>query len=401
MYAYVNVPFYKRRFDSSGIIPEDIKTTEDLLKIPCLTKNDIQKNLNELVIRSSASIALIKDSTGGSTGQPLIFYYTKSMNERREAARIRHNRWCGWDIGQKTGVLWGALETPDKKSRMRKRIRNRFINRSCLLNAYDINEEQLYQFALKMQAFKPTMILAYTHVLYLFAKYLERHNFDIRPKGLICSAETLTQDKRRVIESVFKCKLLNRYGSREVGLIASECQEQSGLHINAENVYLEIVKEGRHVRSGEIGEVIVTDLFNYAMPLIRYKIADVARASDRICSCGRGLPMIGSVEGRTTDFIITSEGKLIASAYFTRLFYSENGVKQFQLIQEKKNKIVIKIVKSDSFSLDRMQEIRKKILSHIASTNEMIIDIEYVDRIQKFSSGKYRYVISNVKNPFT
>lgn len=396
-YAYNNCPFYTERFSKMGITPSDIKSPHDYYSFPVITKDDIQLNSLRILPSKISKNGLIEDYTGGSTGKTLKFYYDKQRSERREASRIRHNRWAGWDIGKKMAVLWGDSHDIAGRNIISK-IKREFVNRVLFLDAFNMNENKMEEFADELEKFKPHVILAYTNAIYLFARFLQDNGRRIYPKGIICSAETLTQEKREVIESVFRCKVYNRYGSREIGLLASECEKHEGMHINAENVYIEIIKGDKPAQDGEMGEVIVTDLYNYAMPFIRYKIGDVAIATSEICNCGRGLPLIQGVEGRVSDFIVTRDGKIIHGEYFTHLFYGEEGVQQFQLIQESVNNIIINLVPTQKYSEQRIENIKKQIHDYLGC--DVQIETRKVQEIPKTFSGKYRFTISKVLSPF-
>ena len=357
-YSYTNNSFYAKNFNDHGIVPSDIKSPSDFLSVPIVSKEMLQNNYLEMITIGFALDDLIEDYTGGSTGKPLKFYYDEERSQRREASRIRHNRWCGWDIGEKMAVLWGASEEAKIQRSFKRKLKNFVFNKTAFLDSFDLSIEKMNEFKRFLESYKPKSILAYANSIYIFALFLKDKTHNILPKGIISSAETLTEDKRELIESVFKCKVFNRYGSREIGLLASECEKHSGLHINAENVYVEIVNGNRLAKDNEMGEVIVTDLFNYAMPFIRYKIGDIAIASSEVCSCGRGLPIIKSVEGRVSDFITTSSGKIVHGEYFTHLFYGEEGVEEIQLLQERLDKICLRIVPSKKYSGERILNIK-------------------------------------------
>jgi len=397
-HAYGSSPFFRERFKKAGLAPSGIKTPEDFLRLPVLTKEDIQTHSAEILSAGLSVSGLIEDYTGGSTGKPLKFYYDAQRSQRRAASRIRHNRWCGWDVGQKMAVLWGASSDIAANS-ARQRLRNRFLGRTVSLDSFNMTVEKMEEYRKTLEEFKPAAILAYANSVYLFAGFLKNRVHSISPKGIICSAETLTDEKRELIESVFKCKAFDRYGSREVGLLASECEKHSGLHVNAENVYIEVVKDdGSLAREGELGRVIVTDLYNYAMPFIRYEIGDMAAAGgDRTCACGRGLPLIGSIEGRVSDFIVAPNGKIIHGEYFTHLFYGEKGVHQFQLVQEDLRNIRLNIVPSKEYSEPRLMGIKKQIEDYIG--RDVNVVVEKVREIPKTVSGKYRFTISKVSLP--
>lgn len=401
VYSYNNVEFYRKRFDSAGFNPVKFNDISALKDIPCLTKEDMQNHLNELVAKCVDVKQLIPDSSGGSTGKPTNFFKDLRRHQERRADQIRHDRWCGWDIGEKMVTLWGAQREFEKQPTLKERLVERYIYRSFGFNAFDISEEKVLHYIEQIKKIRPSMIIAYANVAYLFAKIIEEHKVDMGMlglKGLISSAETLTEEKRDIIEAAFKCKVLNRYGSREVGLIASECLKQKGMHVNSENVVIEIMKDDNEVEPGQTGEVVVTDLWNYGMPMIRYKMGDVAMKSDHVCSCRRGLPVIGGIEGRVGDFIVDSKGGLVHGEYFTHLFYGVEGVEQFQFIQETRNLIVLRIVPGENFSKSILEPIYKKIKLSLGGQIEVRTEICDTSLIE--ASGKFRFTISKLSGKY-
>ena len=219
-------------------------------------------------------------------------------------------------------------------------------------------------------------------------------NHKIRPRGIVSSAETLTPEMRKVIEETFHCKVLNRYGSREVGLIASECDKQSGLHINYDNIHIELVdSHHKPVSDGCSGNILVTDYYNKAMPLIRYELGDVGVMSTKQCECGRGLPLLEKVVGRKSDFFKTRDGRLVHGEYFTHLFYGVAGVKQFQVVQTKVDEVIINLAQS---KLVDLTAIKSSINDKLGGDIDIVVNL--VDKIPPSASGKYLFVRSEVLN---
>lgn len=399
IHCYDNVPFYRLRFDSVGFNPTQFTDFSDLSCIPYLTKEDLQNNLHQLVARNFRKESLILDSSGGSTGKPTNFYRDVRRSTEGWADQVRHDRWCGWDLGEKRVLLWGAQREFDVQTSAKYMLVEKYIHRVFGFNAFDITENKILEYIYALKVIKPTMILAYANVAHLFASIIKNKNIDLshlKLKGLICSAETLTVQKRMEIESAFSCKVLNRYGSREVGLVASECLCQSGLHIDSDSVYVEIEKSGRETVPDETGEIIVTDLWNYGMPFIRYQMGDVGSKSSQSCTCGRNLPIIKNIEGRVSDFIVDSKGGLVHGEYFTHLFYGLEGVDQFQLVQENIDRIRLRIVPGKNFVPSNLDPVVDKIKQCLGK--DLIVDVEISESSFVEASGKFRFAISKVSN---
>jgi phenylacetate-CoA ligase len=206
--------------------------------------------------------------------------------------------------------------------------------------------------------------------------------------------------QRRAIETAFDCPVTNRYGCEEVSLIACECERHQGLHVNSEGVYVELLRDGRPVAPGEPGSVVVTDLTNRAMPLLRYQVGDVASWSGRPCPCGRGLPLLGRVEGREADYVVTPSGELISGISLTdHLAVHIPGVAQVQIVQEEVSRLVFRIVRGPEFGPASLLRLGELVTEHFGPAVEFTC--EYPERIAQEPSGKYRFCVSRVANPFT
>jgi phenylacetate-CoA ligase len=396
-HAYKNCPYYTDQFNQRGFNPEMVTSLDDLLKIPILTKHDIQQNMESIRAANYFSDMLVPNKTGGSTGKPLHFYHDKDRMFSRQAATFRHNRWAGWDIGIKAASLWGHRADLDESQKWKVRLRNLLIDRMTILDTSSITKEKLIDFHKLLKKARPEIYIAYANAIYLFARFLKEKGISDyhRPRAIITSAEVLEESQRKLIETVFECKVFDRYGSRETSVIASECNCHSGLHIGAEGFMVEFIKNNQSARPGELGKIVITDLLNMGMPFIRYQIEDIGAPSDKICDCGRGLPLMKMAAGRVTDFLVTSEGKIISGAALTiYLIVNTPGVAQAQLVQNNINEIVIKIVKGEKFGEESTKFLQNEIPKYFG--NSIKYSLEFVDSIPVESSGKYRFSISNI-----
>jgi phenylacetate-CoA ligase len=399
-YAYNNVPYYKKLFKELNLSPKEITNKEIFRKIPILTKNEINNNFNSLISSEFTKENLIKNSTSGSTGNNLTFFNDKKRLAYTNATKIRNTRWAKLDIGDKQALLWGSPFDIAIQTNILNKILNQLVFRKLLLSSFNLSEENMEKYAQKLLRFKPKIIIGYPSPLYLFARFLQEKKIDeIRPQAIISSAEALYDYQREVIESTFGCKIFNRYGCREFSTIAQECSEHSGMHINAEHIYVECLRENGEITSpNEKGELIITDLDNYAFPFIRYKIEDIGIISDRKCQCGRGLPFLETVEGRTLDITIGNNGRYLGGTFWTLLLRTTvNGIKQFQVIQEELGEIFINLIVDDSFTESEKQKLLKKIYENCG--DDMKVNIKIVDNIPLTKSGKHRFIISKV-SPF-
>lgn len=393
-YAYETVPFYRRRFKDVKLKPEAIQNVQQLAKLPRLTKEEIRRNLRELVSTQTPKSKLTLFATGGSTGEPLKFFKDKRTISWAYAATSRNYRWANLDLGEKYLILWGSPFDVSVSSEFRGILHERLM-RYRILPCTQMSESSMGQYVQKIRRYRPKALKGYTSALVLFARYLKEHRIgNLNIRSIISTAETLFPADRKLIEEQFDCAVYDTYGSREIALMAGECEEHHGLHISAETVVLEFVKNNENVAAGELGEILVTDLQNYGMPLIRYSNGDAGRPSDDICSCGRGLPLIKSIDGRVTDFVRAGDGRRVPGPVFTLLF-GELPVKKYQIVQTAFNKLTVKVVKDAGYSADDDRKIVSRLATIVGEKVE--INIEYVADIPPSSrSGKFLPVVSRI-----
>lgn len=395
-HAYQNVPYYSQKFKEARLELGDIKTLDDLPKLPILTKQDVRENLSDLVAKNFPHSNMIPYSTGGSTGEPLQFYVTAESKNRGAAAANRAYSWCGYELGDKVAYLWASPRDLSTHKGLANKI-SLLVFRTIYLDTFDMSEKKMEEFARKLGQFKPQAIIAYASAAYLFAKYLRHKGIkNIKPRAVITQAEKLLQEQRQLIEEVFDCEVFDFYGSREVSAIASECPQHKGYHISAENVVLEFVKDNKPVPPGETGKILVTDLHNYAMPFIRYENGDLGMPSGEKCSCGRGLPLMHSVEGRIADTLVIGN-KFISSPSFLHIF-KDLPIKQYQLVQETEGELAIKIVRTDEYTVEHTEQLLKLMQTYVGSNVKL--NLRFVSRIPPTKSGKYRFIISKVPVKF-
>jgi phenylacetate-CoA ligase len=393
-HAFDTCPYYRAKYRAAGITPADIRSRADIDRVPTITKEEIQEHCDEMVSSKYATSKLIKDMTGGSTGSPMQFYYEPERFESREGATLRHNRWSGWEIGDRVAVLWGAPQDM-MSGTLRDRIRTWIQERRLMLDASDLSEASMRSFARELLAYRPAVLKAYANTLGLFAQYIKSEGIDgIRPRGIVCSAEVLTAENRSLIEDAFGCRVFNRYGCREFAVIASECEVHDGMHINAENLLVEALVDGRS-RTDEDGEIVITDLRNFAMPMIRYRIRDVGRIRQAPCRCRRGLPLLDVSGGRVTDFLHTTSGSKVSGIVIaTYVITSIPGIRQIQFVQNEPGAVTVNLVKGPQWSPRSLNELTTRARRYLGEG--MRLKIEYRDHIALERSGKYRFSISKL-----
>jgi phenylacetate-CoA ligase len=398
-HAYTSTLFWRERLDRAGIRPDRVRSFDDYRAVPLLTKDDLRTHGPRLVSDRYAGAALHRKKTSGSTGVSLEVLVDEESMQWKRACTLRSDEWSGWRLGERVAKVWG---NPDYRKRgWRGRLRNALLERARYLDTLKMDEPALMRFARSLQRRPPSLLFGHAHSVYLFAEFVRRHApGTVRPRGIITTAMVLHGWQRRVIEDVFACPVTNRYGCEEVSLIACECERHEGLHVNADGVYVEVLRDGRPAAPGEPGSVVVTDLTNRAMPILRYQVGDVAVWSERVCPCGRGLPLLERLEGREADYVVTSRGELISGISLTENFALEvPGVAQLQIVQETERHFCFRIVRGPGFGPASLARLRELVAERFGP--DATHECEYVDRIPQEPSGKYRFCISRVPNPFT
>ncbi len=395
--AFEQCPYYRDRWSALGLHPFDVTRLEDLAQFPVLTKADIQNHRDSLLAEGFPPDQMFLDHTGGSTGRPISYYQSLDVDLSRKAFTRRHNTWAGYRVGDKAAWVWGAsrdLPPPTWKSRLRRAI----LDRSIYLDTGHFTDEKMLAFNEKMKKFRPKIIHAYARALAHLARFFKDHDLAAyQPHSIITSAEVLDPTDRNVIEEVFGCPVFNRYGCREVGVLASECHEHSGLHTTAEGLYIEVVAGDRLARPGEVGKVLVTDLLNFAMPLVRYEIGDMAAFEPEPCPCGRGLPRLKNVAGRVTDFVVGSDGRLVSGVFLaTYVVAKRPTLGQVQIHQDVAGELTYKIAPSQGTStaeadLEFLRASTKKYLGDATR-----VDFQFVEEIASETSGKFMFCRSSV-----
>ena len=370
------------------------ESLEDLQKLPLLDKAAISSHREELVNRDVPG-GPIRYNTGGSSGEPLIFYFDKRRQAYDKAARMRAHQWWSVRPGDREAYIWGAPVELNKQDRL-KQFRDRLTN-ELLLSAFDLSEQSVGWFVDRLRRFKPKCLFGYPSSITLMCQLAGRAGLDLTDlpvRVVFSTAEVLYDHQREIISQSFGgAPVVDGYGSREGGFIAHECPE-GRMHITSENLIVEFIRDGRPVGPGQDGEIVVTHLDNYAMPFIRYRTDDIGGPSGETCPCGRGLEVMKVVRGRTTDFVIAPDGRWVHGLALIYVVREIPGVQQYQIIQNDIDSICVRIVIGDGFPNDGQERIIEGVAKRMGV--EVRVDVEQARRIEPDRSGKYRYVISQV-----
>ena len=401
LHARHHVPYYRElfashdAFDSAGEISLD-----RLHDLPLLTKEILRARFDELLSDDLSSRRSWENTSGGSTGEPVRFVRDQSCQDWFGAMAGFFDLWTGYRPGDRKALLWGSERDLFVGRETNRQRLAWFLHNIVRLNAFRMTRENMLGYVRAINAQRPRQVLAYASSLYELARYIEREGISVRsPRAVMVSAGTLFPEMRETIQRVFRAPVFNRYGSREAGDVACECEKHEGLHVSPATHYVEILRDdGACALPGETGEVVVTLLVNRAMPLIRFRIGDMAAWSERPCSCGRTWPLLKHVAGRVTDTFVAPDGTRIDGEYFTHLFYFRDWIERFQVVQEDHQhvrRLIIPLERNgDPASLHAadMDDILRKI--RIVLGQSCRVTVEFPQAIPAVPSGKYRYTIS-------
>ncbi|MEI8371254.1 MAG: hypothetical protein WCJ35_00300 [Planctomycetota bacterium] len=389
-----NVPYYRRLFHEAGFNPESARLPDGFHKLPILTKRELTEHRNDLFNTAVSENRRFKNASGGSTGKPVVFWQDRDYERIATACDSYVCGWWGIVPGTRQASVWGADRDFGELT-----WRARFYNwraRSRGLNAFRMTESGMLQFCKMLESWKPPYLIGYASALYHFAKFAESSGFrHLRFRAIRSSAEMLYPEYRSVIEQVFQSRVFNFYGSREINNLAAECSENGCLHLISSWRYVEITDEaGNPVSDGVPGYITVTDCGNQAMPFIRYRNEDVGTMCHVPCSCGRPMPILKSLLGRSSDLIRTRSGKLIHGEFFTHLFYGRDDIESFQVQQRSKDKLIVQYVPKDESAHLFAHGLRETIMREMEGN----VCIEFVPclSIPVPPSGKHRFTISEV-----
>ena len=393
LHAFQAVEYYRNWFQTSGLRPQDIQAASDLTRLPFLTKDIIRENLDRL--KSSNAARVQRMATGGSTGKPLIFYLGPTRVSSDVAARCRAEGWWGLGMGDQEFVFWGSPIELKRQDRIRQ-LRDR-IFRTQLCSAFEMSPAVMNRFLDEMERRGCKKVFGYPSSIALLCQHAQKEGRDLRKLGVraaFVTAEYLWDHWRQVISDTFGCPVANGYGGRDSGFIAHECPA-GGMHITADRIIVEIVDEqGRPLPRGQSGEIVVTHLDTPEMPFIRYRTGDVGALSAAACRCGRTLPLLERIEGRKTDFVLAPDGRTLHGLSLIYVLRELKGIEQFRITQKALDRFEVEIVTAPGYDRGSEAKIRDGFSQRLR--HPVAVNVTYPAAIAPSSSGKFRYVISDV-----
>jgi phenylacetate-CoA ligase len=384
-YCGREVPYYRRVWSALDITPDDIRTPADFARLPVLTKADIRANFDDLIAPAHRAHLLYK-TTGGSTGEPLRFGYTRESHERRSAVMWRGYGWAGARMGRRSLYLWGgAVGNPSRVQLLKDELFHAAFGRR-VLDSFPMSEANMSSYADAIDGYRPEIIVGYVGPLVRLAEWLLATGRRVRPpEAILGAAEALLEYQRDVIERAFGAPAYNTYGCREFMLVASECEQRNGLHVNADHLWVEAGEAGRPA------DMLITDLHNYGMPFVRYANGDLATASSRRCACGRGLSLLERVDGRKLDAIRTRGGQRLPGEFFPHMLKDVAGIDRFQVVQRSLDSLDIWMIAGKGFDAASLDYLRAEV--HKVLGDALALRFHFVDEIPTGANGKFRVTL--------
>lgn len=387
------VPYYRDLFKRLSFNPRAVASLNDLRKLPFLTKTEIRAHTESLKHEQARSLA--RFNTGGSSGEPLIFFIGKERVSHDVAAKWRATRWWNVDIGDPEIVVWGSPIELGAQDRVRW-LRDQLI-RTELLPAFEMSDAKLDGFLDAIRSKKPKMLFGYPSALTHIAKHAQKRGLAMNDLGIrvaFVTSERLYDEQRATISQVFGCPVANGYGGRDAGFIAHQCPD-GGMHLTSEDIIVELVdKSGAPVPDGDPGEIVVTHLATRDFPFIRYRTGDVAVMDTATCACGRGLPMLKEIQGRTTDFVVAQDGTVLHGLALIYAIRDLPGVESFKIVQENLEHTQVYLITTSAFDPSCIHDIVQTFKKRLGSGVQVLV--QQVQTIPPEKSGKFRYVVSRV-----
>ncbi len=388
-----NVPYYRDLFAANSFDPATITSIADLQRLPLTDKAAMRAAGDS--IKADDAVDLSRYNTGGSSGEPLIFFIGKDRKSHDVGAKWRATRWWGVDIGDPEIVVWGSPIELGAQDRLRI-LRDRLL-RTELLPAFEMSVANLDRFVATIRECRPTMLFGYPSSLSLIAAHAESQGLRMDNLGIkvaFVTSERLYDEQRTTISKVFGCPVANGYGARDAGFIAHECP-QGGMHLQAEDIIVEIVDaDGRVLPPGEAGEIVVTHTATHDFPFVRYRTGDIAVLSAEPCACGRTLPLVKEIQGRSTDFVVAADGTVIHGLALIYTVRDVPGVQRFKIVQHSLDHTELFLVTKPPFNAEGEARILKDYKGRLGQ--DVTVTFTYVDEIPREASGKFRYVVSKV-----
>jgi phenylacetate-CoA ligase len=397
-HGFANVPHYREIARRGGLAPEAFETYGELAKLPVLTRKNLRENLAALVAEEMPHGRGKESYSGGSTGEPVRFLQDAYYKRMNWADKAYWYEVCGYRLGEPVALLSASSFWNRMHNSVVSRARDRWLTNLLWVNCFRISIENLARWSERIAAHDPTLLGGFTSALALYAVYLQTTGARRpRPRAIQTTAELLTEADRELLEGTFGCPVLNRYGCMEAGIAAHECERRTGLHVPVLTNVVEVVNEaGEPCAPGETGRLLITNLTNGAMPLIRYQVGDLAAWAEGPCACGRSLPRLQHIVGRESEIILSPGGKLLHSEFFMNVVRPVKGIQAMQIVQETLEELTFRWVPAPGADVQGIQAtVGDSICRH--GDPGFRVRFEVVSEIPPAPSGKRQAIISRLE----
>lgn len=394
-HAAAKVPYYRRLFADLGLEPDDVRGPEDLARIPRLTKEIIRREGDAMLAEDFKRHQPRPKATSGSTGTPLSYWIDRRSHGLHWAFIWRAWHQSGFEPGDRWATLSGGALVPAHVDFRQKTYL--WLNGALHLPSYHLTEEDFLRYGELLAAEEVPLLYAYPSALRLFSRWLAREGRSIRTRHFFTTSELLPPAWRQEIERCAKGELFDIYGNNDGGVLSFECGEHDGYHLNMEGVYVEVVDDkDLPLGPGASGEILSTNLANYAMPFIRYAPGDAGQFAASACRCGRGLQRLQAIEGRVRDFVLTADGRRVHGAFFNHFepFYAADWLDGFQVQQRRAGEISLMLQSAREPSRQALDELRAELARGLGADTR--IEILLVDEIPRSRAGKHRLIVSEL-----
>ncbi|MHB1187359.1 phenylacetate--CoA ligase family protein [Thiobacillus sp.] len=395
--AMVHSPWHAERLRVAGLVEaigDGAVTLADLARLPTMSKCDARENIEQLVWRDVPG-GVFRYTTGGSSGEPLIFYFGRTRQASDAAGRMRARRWWGVEPGEREAYLWGAPVELNKTDRI-KTLRDRLVNQ-LVLNAFAMSPKRMDEYLGALQAWQPKCLYGYASSVALLAAHAEARQRTLRLPELrvVCTTgEPLYPHQRELIARVFGAPVANEFGSRDIGFTAHEAPGGQMLLMSESHIIEVLDETGQPVAPGEAGEAVITGLTSAAQPFIRYRTGDVLRLSSEPAAGGQGLHVIAEVTGRQTDFVVAADGRVMHALAVIYVLRAVPGIAQFKCIQHALDRMEVQIVPDANWNEAARHAVVAGLHARLGEALE--VELRLLDEIPPEASGKHRYVVSHV-----
>lgn len=392
-HAYANTSFYRETMDGLGIKPQDIRSVEDIRYLPIITRADVKEHFSEMLARGVQLERCKVTHSSGTTGEPVEYAYDAEALNFARALKVREKLWCGvrpadrWVNIAMTRKRGGHQITGGHWRTFLKSYAAKGLDVDVIEDP-DLQLEKILKFA-------PAVLQAYPTSLHALALELRRNpRITWRPRLLFTVAELLGEETRLLVREVFGREIMDIYGLIEVGDVSWQCRRAGEYHINADAILVEFLNDGKPVAPGEVGEIVVSSLYNEAMPLIRYRSSDAGRPSDGRCDCGCNLPAMKVIDGKMLDFLVLPNGKLVSPHVPKKALLFVSGIARFQIVQHTVSELDVLCEVSPDWNEDTPRQIEVALRPIVGPG--VRISPKQVERIERAQSGKIKVIVSHV-----